>query len=607
MSNPDLSASDVSSLPEPSPWSRFGMAFFSWFLIVISMPGMGRHDGFGHIAFVALIPWALVCSRPGRRAFLAEWGAAALGLFLTYLWMRMLLPWLVPIMGAVPALYAAAAGGILRRLARHYPLAVAVPVAWMASELTRWLLPVPLSFGWWRLGTMSHDSLWLAGSARIWGVWGLSYVFAAFAGTLADGMRARELGRPWTSTSKIAGFGPLVLAITFSFAIRPPEMRAGPSILIVQPGIEQKRKTYSNDPLRELFLPNCTLTWSALAELEAAGEPVPDLVAWGESMLTQPVIETSALDGVRSGLKPLDWARWTIDLAGLEELAARERVLVHGLLYGQVGSQGRLADVLRRDNLPWAAGVLAGRPLLPEGASFFCGAESIFAHEGAIRRRNAGFLWDSQGRRSEPAPKVNLVPGAEDLRGFQHLDFMLDIMLEMGGYIPDLVAADETVVLPLTARTGETFAMATTICFDNSFDAPYIVPVRREPVDFHLIASNEAWYESTVEMDQMAAFSRLIAQSTGRSVVRVTNSGISMVLGPSGAELEVLEVDGQRKMVAGTLRATIPVPVRGPDGEAPSTFYVHSETWQLWGWGLLIVSLWAVAGRSVRNRGPEPG
>ncbi|MFT5051312.1 MAG: apolipoprotein N-acyltransferase, partial [Chlamydiales bacterium] len=591
----------------PTPWSRFGMAFFSWLLIVISMPGMGRHDGFGHIAFVALIPWALVCSRPGRRAFLAEWGAAAIGLFLTYLWMRMLLPWLVPIMGAVPALYAAASGILLRRLARRYPLAVAVPVAWMASELTRWLLPVPLSFGWWRLGTMSHDSLWFAGSARIWGVWGLSYVFAAFAGGVADWLRARELERRWSLGSKVAGFGPLLLAVAFSFLIPPPASRPGPSILMVQPGIEQKLKTYSNDPLRELFLPNCTLTFEALAEIEAAGEPAPDLVAWGESMLTQPVVEASALEGVAAGMQPLEWAGWKADIDGFESLAARERVLVQGLLFGQTAEQGRLAEVLRSDPPAWAASVLAGRPLLPQGSSFFCGAESIFAHEGAIRRRNAGFIWDAEGRRSEPAPKVNLVPGAEDLRGFQHLDFMLDIMLEMGGYIPDLVAADETVVLPLTARDGETYAMATTICFDNSFDDAYMVPMRREPVDFHLVASNEAWYESTVEMDQMAAFSRLIAQSTGRSVVRVTNSGISMVLGPSGAELAVLEVDGQRKMVAGTLQATIPVPVRGPGGEASTTFYVRTEIWQLWGWGLAILVLAYLAGNSDRNRGPEPG
>ncbi|MFT5052535.1 MAG: hypothetical protein ACI8QZ_003970, partial [Chlamydiales bacterium] len=58
MSTPDVSAAGLSEAPEPTPWSRFGMAFFSWLLIVISMPGMGRHDGFGHIAFVALIPWA---------------------------------------------------------------------------------------------------------------------------------------------------------------------------------------------------------------------------------------------------------------------------------------------------------------------------------------------------------------------------------------------------------------------------------------------------------------------------------------------------------------------------------------------------------------------
>ena len=48
---------------------------------------------------------------------------------------------------------------------------------------------------------------------------------------------------------------------------------------------------------------------------------------------------------------------------------------------------------------------------------------------------------------------------------------------------------------------------------------------------------NEAWYESSFEADQMVAFSRLLAITTGRAFVRVTNSGVSALFGPDGSEL----------------------------------------------------------------------
>ena len=588
-----------------APGTRFVLSGLSWLMLAAALPGIGRHHGFGHLAFIALVPWALSASRPGRRAFLAEWAAASIGLTLTFLWMRKLLPGLVPIMGLVPALWPAAAGLLLRRLSRRFPLAVAVPVAWMAGELARWLLPVPLTFGWWRLGVMAHDSLWFAGSARVFGIWGLSYVFAAFAGAVADALRARELEAPWSLGSKLAGFGPLAFAIAATFLYPAPETRPGPSVMIVQPGIEQKRKTWSKDPFSEVYLPSCNLTRSGLAELEAAGEPPPDLIGWGESMLIVPVYEDSAIAGVREGLNTLPWTGRSVRPGEPEFFAVRERELVQGFLFGDRSTHGHFAPGLLEAEPEWGADVLAGQRLIPEGTSFFSGAESVFVHEGAIRRRNAGFLWDSEGRRGPPAPKVTLVPGAEDMRGLHRVPFLLDMMLSLGGYVPDLVPAERTEVLTLDTRSGESFALGATICYDNAFDVPYTEPVRRTAVDFHLVASNEAWYEQTVEMDQMAAFSRLIAQATGRSIVRVANSGISMVIDPGGAEVATIEVDGRRKMVGGTLTTRVPVPVRDGEGRAPKTIFVRTELLQLWGWAGLILALWARAGRSPGRSSPR--
>ena len=85
--------------------------------------------------------------------------------------------------------------------------------------------------------------------------------------------------------------------------------------------------------------------------------------------------------------------------------------------------------------------------------------------------------------------------------------------------------------------------------------------MRGEPVDLHLVVSNEAWYETSCEMDQMIAFSRVFALMTGRSFVRATNSGVSAVLAPDGRELgRVRDAAGVDRAVAGHGAWTVPVP-----------------------------------------------
>lgn len=584
-----MSSTAAAPAPGASPLRagpRFLAVLATWALIGLSMPGVGRPGGFGHVAFVALVPWALAASRPGRRAFLAEWLGASVGLAVTFLWMRPLLPGLVPLMGLVPAVWIALGGVLLRRLARRRSLAVAVPLAWLAAELVRWHLEPPLSFGWWRLGMMAHDTPWLAGSARVFGTWGLTYVFAAFAGWLAELVRRRPGPTPVPAGVHAAGLGPLALAVGLSVATAPPPTRPGPRVLLVQTGIEQERKSFAEDPLRDLFLPSLATTAEGLAAL---AEP-PDLVAWGETALPFPLAGEGALAAYDDGARVLPWTRAPLGRDALAAMASWERACVDGALYGRAALAPRLRAELAERGEAWSEALLAGRPLLPPGTSFFTGAEVFVPREGALRRQNVGFLWDAEGRRSAPAPKVHLVPGAEDPKGFQRFEFVLDAMEGLGGYVPDFVAADATVVLPLEGRDGRSYRVGVTVCYDNVFDDPYTGPLRAGPLDLHLVASNEAWYRDTVEMDHMIAFSRLLAVATGRAVVRATNSGISAVLGPDGADVALLTVEGRRKMVRGTLAATVPVPVRDARGRAPRTPFVRFEQAQLAGWVLLIAA-----------------
>lgn len=589
---------------------RLAAALVAWVLVAASQPGLGRPAGFGHFAFVALAPWGLVCCRPGRRAFLAEWLAATVGLVLLTAWMRHLLPWLVPLLGLVPGLYVAAGGILLRRLAVRFPLAVAVPAAWTAAELVRWHLPAPLSFGWWRLGTFAHDVEWMVGSARVWGTWGLTWVFAAFGGWLADLWRTRGLAPdeepPFAmALVHVTGVGPLALALLFTGLVRPPATEPGPRVLLVQPGIEQRLKAEAREPVAELFGDAAALTFEGLEE---AGAP-PDLVCWGETMFPFPLVTDAVVEAFLAGARPMASAGQRLDEGALAAWWSATRSLIGGALLGREdllpAGRGRWLAALRelaaREPAPWLDRALSGRGILPPGTSFLTGIRALTVRGDGLRTRNAAALFGPGGELAGSASKVHLVPVAEDAERYAAVPFVVEALRAVGGFVPDFVADGEAGTLELATRDGRRYRMGLSVCYDNVFDDPYLTPLAGAGVDFFVVLSNEAWYGRSVEMDHMVAFSRVTAVATGRSVVRATNSGVSVVIDPTGRERAVVrDADGRRKVVRGTLAAVVPVPSRSPGSPPPRTPWARSGAWQPWLWAALVALL-ALAARRPRN------
>jgi apolipoprotein N-acyltransferase len=258
------------------------------------------------------------------------------------------------------------------------------------------------------------------------------------------------------------------------------------------------------------------------------------------------------------GARPPPWARDQLELRWIQSMEAVEQTWIGGRLLGPQG-------------------------VLPAGTSFLTGVEHHALADGVIRRQNAIVLFGPDGRRAGFGGKVHLVPGAENLCGLERVGFVRAAVESVAGYVPDLLPFDGTQVLDLRTREGKLYRFGTTVCFDNCYDDPYTAPLREGDLDFHLVCSNEAWYETSFEFDQMVAFSRLLAIATGRSFVRATNAGISLALDPSGREIARLESippagrpagTGDR-MVPGTLAVTVPVPDAAVAGER--TAYVRFE------------------------------
>ncbi|MFT7678962.1 MAG: apolipoprotein N-acyltransferase [Planctomycetota bacterium] len=587
------------------PRQRFLGALATWALLAAAQPGLLRGDGFGHLAFLALTPWALSASRPGPRAALAEWGACSLGLLAWFFWMSALVvPPMVP-MVLFPSVYFIVGSSVLRGLAGRVPLALATPLAWMVFELLRWFIPFPFSFGWFRLGSMSADSIWLAGSARIWGVWGISYVFAAFSGWVADLVRAWRRDESMAKlplSVHLFGLVPVALASVLSVAFPLGEMEPGPEVLVVTPGVDAEIKAQDKDPFFERFLPSADLTVQGLASAAAEGREV-DLVAWGEGMLPGMEVPKDVLLAFDQGMRQLDFAighsPWT--RAGLAASDRFVQELVSGVLYGKRELVSpELSSYLMTYPGPCGDAWRAGKPVLPPGTAFISGVNAAVVEGANLRRLNGIRVWQD-GVPGALVSKQHLVPGSEDPYPAVYVPFLARIIEAIGGYLPDYVVRDLPRVLEFADRSGRTYRVGGSVCYDQVFDDPFTTPLRQGPVDFHLVASNEAWYGRTLEMDHMVAFARLRAAMTGRSLVRATNSGASVVFDGRGRIQAELTVEGRRKQVRGTLLERVAVPVVGES--ASKTPYVRFEPIQLALWWILAGLAFVFSRRRVTGGG----
>lgn len=534
-----------------SPARRLAGVLGAAALGFLGSPGIAGQDGSMALAVLGVALWAWTAARPlGPRPWrgrLAEWlgGSVAGGLMMW--WVCYVVGFGVAYIGAGWGVYFVAMGALLRRLARRLPFPLATALVWTGVELVRALVPPPFGLSWFRLGYYSHAHLWLSGSARVIGVEGLTFVLAALGGAFAALARERRLRLRLGLA--FWGLKPLALAVFAAWLVPAPATVDGPRVLLVQPGFSQRRKQFDDASANLAFLRD--LTHRAAAE---AG-PV-DLLAWGESMLYVPIFTAAAEAAIEAGTVRVPPWETPVSVADLEACRKGERYWVEHEILG----------LGRRE-----------RPV-PAGTSFSVGAECFDLVEGELRRKVALVLYDGEGKRSAPAFKRFLVPLGETFFGLERYGWVRDLAQASAGYLPDLLPGDETGILELSGRDGRRWRASGTVCFDNAHPWSYLDALRAGPVDFHLVASNEAWYETSCEMDQMVAFSRVYALMTGRAFVRATNSGVSLVLGPDGRELgRVRDEAGVDRAVPGFGAWTVPVPAPGTGAPPYVPWYRLSE------------------------------
>ncbi len=548
----------------------------TWLLLLLATPGFVHPDGFLTLALLALIPWGLAASRPGPKAFWIEWLAAAIGLSAQVFWNVHVL-WLTLLAVAiVPGAYMAFAGVVLRRIHPRFALAIAVPVAWIGLETLNGIVEPPFGFGWMRFGHHAHDHAFLLGAMRVVGVGGVGFALASACGLAADAWNARRSRTRVPKAAIVFAASALAVCALASLATSPPATRSGPRAVLVQPDFKAVRKQRNADPL-DSFDEAVELTRRGLAAARTSGNEA-DFVAWGETVFPFALADPLLVEAFERGVRDVPWARRPLLAEHIARMRETEEQLIGRELFG-VGRNKRV---------------------IPPGTLFLTGAEEYVERDGLARRANSIFVFGEGGARLGIGRKIHLVPGGESLAGLERIPWVRETAYELAGYVPDLVADERTSVVVLPLRDGTSVRVGLTVCFDNTYDGPYTEPLRRGPLDFHLIASNEAWYVETWEFDQMLAFSRCIAAATGRAMVRATNSGVSIVIGPDGGDVaRLVDAGGKDRNTAGFLVADVPIPI---DAEQ-RTPYVVLEPWLRGLWVLLPLALvlW------TRRRGDQGG
>jgi apolipoprotein N-acyltransferase len=230
---------------------------------------------FGAIGFVALVPWlSLVRADVSRRRrYLAAYLGGFVFSVLATQWVRVAHPmmyasWLA--FSLVLPLFWVLTLDLIRRLDRlGVPLALSVPVVWVALEYMRMHFPTgypflkPLGlyqmigFGWYFLGYTQHANLPLIQIADLGGVYAVSFVVAGVNGMVADWVFRSAAVRGWLkqpTPSLTVGVRPalatsmLVILLAGASAaygysrLRHPEFAPGPRVATIQGSVPQAEK-----------------------------------------------------------------------------------------------------------------------------------------------------------------------------------------------------------------------------------------------------------------------------------------------------------------------------------------------------------------------------
>jgi apolipoprotein N-acyltransferase len=472
------------------------------------------------LAWVAFVPWMVWHGSRPRKGTVRALTVAFYFYFASSLsWVGVVAPplvFLIPFFGLPTAILLAVLVDVgVHRL--RLPAFFVHPLAIVSTDLLREQL---LSLTWCGIGYSQWR--WIEGvqSASVFRVHALSLVVLLANAALAQ-LVLRWLGGPGRPSLRRVGIGvgtaaaaALVLHLFGAARLERETLEPGPLAVGVQGNIPQRIKQ------REDWKHILRKQVRVYEGRDPTG-PDPDLLVFAETAFPS-----------------VSLPDWPLDLT----LDARSYL------------PGRTI----RDVLPKGRGqvTIVGHTLRKPVAEGNGGGDLAFE-----RWNGAAVLLDAREEIAFYAKRI-LVPCGEYIplpETFPWREELVALVEETAGFLPDNTPGSGPTCSSVSVG-GRTFPFSLSICYEMVFPQLLRGDVRTCNPVFMVNISNDAWYETSSELDLVHVAVRFRAVECGRSIFRVSNSGISTCVDALGRYVATVEdTDGRRKAVEGTLVARVPV------------------------------------------------
>jgi apolipoprotein N-acyltransferase len=482
------------------------------------------------LAHLAPIPLTLLAvrGRPLWRAALWTWLAG----FLWWLWM---VGWLAQVtvpgyivlciyLGLYPMLYVAWLGWMHRMV--PVPLVIGVPLVWVALEYLRGILMT--GFPWFLLG--HSQPVMLAQVADVGGAYLVSFITAMTAGLFCDlltrPIARRSAGRPrmtgeirfgltlWLAVMILTvGYGWFRISQTDGIQARAREASALLRVAVVQTDVPQSNKisgTVEQD----------AADFERMVELtREAAMASPQLIAWPETMVPQPINDDAAT---------------LFDRLGYTHYADYRRAIQ------------RLVQEL---GIALLAGGRASVDWQIEGE----GEQATWV---ARQRFNSAYLVSDEGRMVDRYDKYHRVVFGEYVPNWL---FMRSLLVKLTPYDFDYSLTQGGAIRPMdltvsAAGNEQEWTIGVPICFEDVVSyvcrrMVYAAGTKR--TDLLVNLTNDGWYPGSAQGWQHEQIARFRCIENRVPMARAVNRGISSMIDSAGRVTQRVRVDGKAQMVAG--------------------------------------------------------
>jgi apolipoprotein N-acyltransferase len=543
----------------------FGKDVF-WLLVSFGLWAASFHPlDLWPLAWVAMVPAfvRLLAADAGRPRLGLAWVVAQYWLHASLMaWTSVIAPplaFLVPLLG-VP--FSWLTGFLLDRavVRLRMPLIFAAPLVIVLVEVLRDQALLGLS--WASIGYSQWrwlDLVQLAAAGRVHLV---SLVVLVVNAAIAQAIVRRRLA-PLLVAAVVVGLG-----WGAGRLLRPADLAPGPLAAGLQPSIPQRERMATRDAWRDKLVRNLAIHRDLLDQVRGLE---PDLLVWSETSFPRTEEPKVTLEQHLGGT-------WRTQAQGSPQLSVDAKDLV-----------------LRGKDQVTILGLIRGRILPEEGR----GGPRDDDEDGIDETNVAwvlrgGVPTDVTYTKRGLAPFGEFNPWPRGVAGRAEINRMIE---QSAGYIPDLSPGEGAVLFDCPSPGGVRKG-GLTICFEIVFPW-YYRETARLGGDFHVNISNDAWFDGSSELELVDVAALFRAVETGRTLLRVSNSGISTLLDPGGRRLAVVEdAAGRRTQVRGSLHGRIPI-------SSALTPYVR---WADWPWILPGLALLAgLVAATIRAKRVLPG